>query len=206
MGGIEKFDDPRDVRAARLRQKLERELGEVILALLADERVAEALRPHAVTDTNTVVVPDNVLMTGASMEGARTKIATDERWTGRILGAVAFATRPPPWIRAAFALGGDATSPDFVVAVLAVESTVAQRRHIGLGLALRTDVMREIAVEETIDSRDRRRRAPAHELLVCRSVGKADSSWSTRASWPRPALAWLSRSEIREGGCGRARS
>jgi hypothetical protein len=69
-------------------------------------RLAEALRLHAVTATNTVVVADNVLMTGASMEGARTKIATDERWTGRILGAVAFArTRPPPWIRAAFVLG-----------------------------------------------------------------------------------------------------
>jgi type IV secretion system protein VirB11 len=42
MGG-ERLEDPRAVRAARLRQKLERELGEVILAALADERVVEVM-------------------------------------------------------------------------------------------------------------------------------------------------------------------
>jgi len=43
MGGPEKLDDPREVRAGRLRQKLHRELGEVILAALADERVVEVM-------------------------------------------------------------------------------------------------------------------------------------------------------------------
>lgn len=43
MEGPEKHDDPREVRAARLRQKLHRELGEVILAALADERVVEVM-------------------------------------------------------------------------------------------------------------------------------------------------------------------
>jgi len=43
MGGPEKIDDPRDVRAARLRQKLHRELGEVILGALADQRVVEVM-------------------------------------------------------------------------------------------------------------------------------------------------------------------
>ena len=43
MAGPEKLDDARQVRAERLRQKLHRELGEVILAALADERVVEVM-------------------------------------------------------------------------------------------------------------------------------------------------------------------
>jgi Flp pilus assembly CpaF family ATPase len=42
MGGPE-LDDPREVSAGRLRQTLHRELGEVILAALADERVVEVM-------------------------------------------------------------------------------------------------------------------------------------------------------------------
>jgi hypothetical protein len=43
MAGPENLDDPREVCAGRLRQKLHRELGEVILAALADERVVEVM-------------------------------------------------------------------------------------------------------------------------------------------------------------------
>lgn len=66
-------------------------------------RLAEALKPYHDDNVSTVLVVDDVLTTGHSMEEAKSRFETIEK---NIVGWVIFARRTPPeWVNAVFILG-----------------------------------------------------------------------------------------------------
>lgn len=66
-------------------------------------RLAEALKPYHNDNVSTVLIVDDVLTTGRSMEEAKSRFKTIEK---NIVGWVIFARRTPPeWINAVFVIG-----------------------------------------------------------------------------------------------------
>lgn len=67
---------------------------------------ADALRPYARPDAVGVLVADDVLTTGGSMERIRQELIDGAGWQPHsVQGVVAFARCPvPPWVRAVFTL------------------------------------------------------------------------------------------------------
>lgn len=78
--------------------------GRVVGVPTGGERFAEPLRRYARPDCETVLVADDVLTTGGSIERVRRRL-TDGPNPPPVVGLVAFARGPlPDWVRAVFCL------------------------------------------------------------------------------------------------------
>ena len=75
------------------------------------ERLAEALKPYSNPHLNALLIVDDVLTTGRSMEEARERFEADY-WD--IIGWVIFArVNPPEWVNAVFILNEEVDKPRY---------------------------------------------------------------------------------------------